>query len=689
MQLQNAALVGQNTIALQNLEAARVSAEDTQKFLMEMMANGRPSPGASSSVTVPVQEWSLESFLQHHPAKFSGKCSSDEADHWFQDMERIYEAKGCPDEKKLAYTQYLLTGEAGHWWNSVKTILERNETPITWELFRTKFYTEYFPDSVRYAKEVEFLELTQGNRSVSEYADRFKHLLRFTTMSINEEWHCRKFENGLRKDIKLLVKGLRIREFSALVEMARDMEKTKGEPEGPQRQPSQPLRVGGPVIPRGDSSSRRTPFSRPSSFRSRSSSSQSSGQSRFASSVRCFKCGGPHLQMSCPQLEGYRRCNICRQEGHYARDCPTTRRAGPQPRQADRSIQRSGHRPQATGRVYALTGAEATSAGNLIVSSCLLFGASCVTLFDSGATHSFVSKACVERLGLVVRELPCDLVVSTPTAGLVRTSNVCSRCSIEVEGRRFIVNLICLPLQGLEVILGMDWLAANRILLDCGGKKLIFPKEDEDLSLSLGALKQDIFEGASCFLIMFHEDGTPNVNFSALVNQSVDLLVVNDFMDVFPEEVPGLPPPREVEFSIDLVSGAGPVSIAPYRMAPAELAELKKQIEELLEKQFIRPSASPWGAPVLLVKKKDGSSRLCVDYRQLNKLTIKNKYPLPRIDDLMDQLHGATVFSKIDLRSGYHQILVKADDVQKTAFRSRPFLDKFVVVFVDYKLDER
>jgi len=188
--------------------------------------------------------------------------------------------------------------------------------------------------------------------------------------------------------------------------------------------------------------------------------------------------------------------------------------------------------------------------------------------------------------------------------------------------------------------------------------------------------------------------------------------VVQDFGDVFPEEVPRLPPSTEVEFSIDLVPGTGPVSMAPYRMAPIELVELKKQIEELMEKQFIRPNTSPWGAPVLLVKKKDGSLRLCVDYRQLNKMTIKNKYPLPRIDDLMDQLHGSSVFSKIDLRSGYHQILVKVDDVQKTAFRSRyghyeyvvmpfgmtnapavfmdymnrifrPFLDKFVVVFID------
>ena len=118
-----------------------------------------------------------------------------------------------------------------------------------------------------------------------------------------------------------------------------------------------------------------------------------------------------------------------------------------------------------------------------------------------------------------------------------------------------------------------------------------------------------------------------------------------------------------MDFSIDLIPGAGPISMTPYRMAPAELVELKKQIEDLLEKKFFRPSASPWGAPVLLIKKKDGSSRLCVDYRQLNKLTIKNKYPLPRIDDLLDQLRGAAVFSKIDLRFGYHQILVKPEDV--------------------------
>ncbi|XP_073039340.1 uncharacterized protein [Primulina eburnea] len=150
-----------------------------------------------------------------------------------------------------------------------------------------------------------------------------------------------------------------------------------------------------------------------------------------------------------------------------------------------------------------------------------------------------------------------------------------------------------------------------------------------------------------------------------------DIPIVQEFPDVFPEELPGEILDREVEFQINLVPGAAPISKAPYRMAPAELKELKEQLQELLDKKQIRPSASPWGAPVLFVKKKDGSMRLCIDYRELNKITIKNKYPLPRIDDLFDQLKGAKFFSKLDLSSGYHQVKVKAEDIHKTAFRIR------------------
>ncbi|GJV45892.1 putative reverse transcriptase domain-containing protein [Tanacetum coccineum] len=191
-----------------------------------------------------------------------------------------------------------------------------------------------------------------------------------------------------------------------------------------------------------------------------------------------------------------------------------------------------------------------------------------------------------------------------------------------------------------------------------------------------------------------------------------DVPAVRDFPEVFPRDFPGLPPIRQVEFQINLVPGAAPVVRAPYRLTQTELQELSTQLQELSNKGFIRPSSSPWGAPVLFVKKKDGSFRMCNDYRELNKLTVKNRYPFLRIDDLFDQLQRSRVYSKIDLRSGYHQLRVREEDILKTAFRTRyghyefqvmpfgltnapevfmdlmnrvckPYLDKFMIIFID------
>nr|GEY85687.1 putative reverse transcriptase domain-containing protein [Tanacetum cinerariifolium] len=153
--------------------------------------------------------------------------------------------------------------------------------------------------------------------------------------------------------------------------------------------------------------------------------------------------------------------------------------------------------------------------------------------------------------------------------------------------------------------------------------------------------------------------------------QVKDVPIVQDFPKVFSEKLPGLPPARPIEFQIDQIPGVAPVVRAPYRLAPSEMKELSEQLHELSDKSFIRPSSSPWGASVLFVKKKDGSFRMCIDYRGLNKLTIRNLYPFPRIDDLFDQLQGSSIFSKIDLRSGYHQLRMREQDITKTAFRTR------------------
>jgi hypothetical protein len=156
--------------------------------------------------------------------------------------------------------------------------------------------------------------------------------------------------------------------------------------------------------------------------------------------------------------------------------------------------------------------------------------------------------------------------------------------------------------------------------------------------------------------------------------------VVRDFPDVFPEELRGMPPDREVEFVVDLLPGIAPISKHPYRMFIEELKELKKKLTELQEAGYIRPSSLPWGAPVLFVQKKDRSQRMCVDYRSLNDVTVKNKYLLPRIEDLFDQMRGARVFSKIDLRSGYHQIKIRPSDILRTNFSTRYGLYEFTVM---------
>jgi hypothetical protein len=187
--------------------------------------------------------------------------------------------------------------------------------------------------------------------------------------------------------------------------------------------------------------------------------------------------------------------------------------------------------------------------------------------------------------------------------------------------------------------------------------------------------------------------------------------VVRDFPDVFPEELPGIPPVRVVEFVIDLKPGTVPIAKRPYKMPPHHLLELKEEIDKSLKNGFIRPSSSAWGAPSLFVKK-DGTNRLVQDYRPINQATIQNKYPLPRINDLYDQLAGSSVFSKLDLRLGYHQIRVREEDIPKTAFVTcygsyeysvmsfgltnapatfsrlmnyifMDYLDKFVIVYLD------
>jgi hypothetical protein len=221
-----------------------------------------------------------------------------------------------------------------------------------------------------------------------------------------------------------------------------------------------------------------------------------------------------------------------------------------------------------------------------------------------------------------------------------------------------------LGLEGIDVIPGMDWMNRHKVVLD--------------ISERMVEINSPIV-GATTLYLPFKGSVNP-CSYVAITSQLEDIPVVREFADVFPDELPGMPPDRDVEFVIELQPGTAPISKRPYRMPPRELAELKTQLQELLDKGYIHPSSSPWGCPAIFVKKKDGSLRLCVDYRPLNAVTIKNKYPLPRIDVLFDQLAGAKVFSKIDLRSGYHQIKIRPCDIPKTAFSTRYGLYEYLVM---------
>nr|GFA13682.1 putative reverse transcriptase domain-containing protein [Tanacetum cinerariifolium] len=278
-------------------------------------------------------------------------------------------------------------------------------------------------------------------------------------------------------------------------------------------------------------------------------------------------------------------------------------------------------------------------------------------------------------------------------------------------------------LGSFDVIVGMDWLKTYHAVIVCDEKIVRVPFGNETLIIWCdGSNNGNQLNIISCtktrkYLLKGYPVFLANITTKMIKDKSEekrleDVPIVRDFSKVFPEDLPGLPPTRQVEFQIDLIPGATPIAWATYRLAPSEMKELSDQLQELSNKGFIRPSSSPWGAPVLFVKKKDGSFRMCIDYKELNKLTVKNRYPLSRIDDLFDQLQGSSIHSKIDLRSGYHQLRVREADIPKTAFRTRyghyefqvmsfgltnapaifmdlmnrvckPYLDKFMIVFID------
>ncbi|EXC31837.1 Transposon Ty3-I Gag-Pol polyprotein [Morus notabilis] len=587
----------------------------------------------------------------------------------------------------------------------------------------------------------EFDDLVQGDMTVTQYHARFIELSRYNPGAVADPMtRCEKFWKNLRPRLRQMIASTASNNFLKLVDAAEraeaELNSTYGEYKGSggsgkSRKMGKKDKTGhlkrnclnrlmqSPLGPGGQQGSHAGSAS--------GSGNQASFQNPAASYTSVPQPRGlqPHYYFQPrPQGSGFQ------QSQSYQ---PTPQASGSQrpyfPRGNAGASSSHGNRGRGQknkgkshGQAYAVTSTATPGRGqqadHSVVDGTILVSHSWAqVLFDTGATHSFISMLFASVLQLSVDTHDPPLTLSTPMGGIAEVSMIRSPCCIVLGDHRLSADLFVLPMAGFDVILGMDWLSKYHATVDCYRRRVtLLTKNGQviDYQAKTGAvtpspvLKACIGgrKNLESLGMVFALGGESEANDSSYVP------IVDDFQDVFPSELPGLPPDREIEFCIDLVPGTSPISIAPYRMAPAKNVELRKQLQKLMEKGFIRPSTSPWGAPVLFAKKHDGSLRLCVDYRQLNRVTIKNKYPLPCINELFDQLGRSRYFSKIDLRSGYHQLRVREEDVSKIAFRTRyghyeflvmpfgltnapaafmdlmnrvfrPYLDRFIIVFID------
>ncbi|GJT27049.1 putative reverse transcriptase domain-containing protein [Tanacetum coccineum] len=305
---------------------------------------------------------------------------------------------------------------------------------------------------------------------------------------------------------------------------------------------------------------------------------------------KCGKCGKlGHKTAACWSLDRKDvTCFNCNEKGHRKRDCP--------------KLKKNGQGGNNRGAVYKLGAVDAQQDPKVVTGTFLLNNRYATALFDSGADKSFVSTNFSTLIDIEPVELDTCYEVELADGKVVSTNNV------------------------------MDWLSRYNVAILCGEKKVRIPLEGKMLVIE-GDRNNSQLKIVSCIKAQKYIEKGCELFLAQVTEQESeekrleDVPVIRDFPEVFPDELPELSPPKQVEFSIDLIPGAAPVVRAPYRLAPSEMKELSKQLQELSEKGFIRPSSSPWGAPVLFVKKKDGSFRMCIDYRELNKLTIKNRYP--------------------------------------------------------------
>ncbi|KAI3814080.1 hypothetical protein L1987_18825 [Smallanthus sonchifolius] len=677
-------------------------------------ASGSANTGSGGGANPP--QCTFKHFNSCNPLKFYGTEGATGLLQWFENIEGTFLNSDCPDNLRVRHATSVFQKRALTWWNGEKrTRGVEVAMALPWDELKRIMTEELCPRNEMKKLEAEFWDLTQDSGESLAYTNRFHELSMMVPHMVTPLSRCiEKYIGGLPRQIQDIVLGRNPANLEDVIRLAATL--TDNHVKAGTLTKKGAKKVSDTTTPPThvkevqNEQYRNTRKRKAKNFAVVTPAAPINQVAPLAQNPTKKAYGGTYpLCNNCnyhhPQTIPCRICNHCGKLGHTANICrqkALTTQANPvnQPganqvvpinangracfecgnpnhfrNQCPKLV--NNNQGGARGRAFNINANEAQANDHVVNGTFLVNKQFASILFDTGADKSFVSLNIEPLLAKTRSKLEKTFTVEVADGNSITIDSIIHDCSLELNGHTFPVNLIPMPLGSFDVIIGMDWLSKNHVEVMCFEKYIRVPLPPGDILKVFGEKPCKGLKLMSCITAQKYIRKKCMVFLAHVIQKEdkerriEDIPIIREFPEVFPDDLPGLPPVREVKFRIDLIPGANPVAKAPYRLTPFELQELASQLQELADKGFIRPSHSPWGAPVLFVKKKDGSFRMCIDYRELNKLTIKNRYPLPRIDDLFDHLQGSTCFSKIDLRSGYHQLRVREEDIPKTAFRTR------------------